>query len=209
MGGDFEPGQGADYFSKPGPGTDMVGVAERIAHLDSCRPEIASLDCGSLNFGPWAYISTVGMLEDMAQAMSDCEVKAELECFEIGHVGAATHLYNKGLVPDPPFYQFALGIPWGGTAEAATVSLMKDQIPENAQWAAFGISRHQMPMVAQSAILGGHVRVGLEDNLYIEKGVFATNAQLVERAKTIVQSLGCTVATPDEARQILSLRGTQ
>jgi len=208
MGGDFEPGEGADY-GKGGPGTDLVGSMERIAHLEPCRPEIASLDCGSLNFGPWAYISTVGMLEDMATAMEELGVKPELECFELGHVGAATHLYNKGIVKAPPFYQFALGIPWAAPADGATATMMRDLIPNEAQWAAFGISRHQMPMVAQSAILGGHVRVGLEDNLYLEKGVFATNGQLVERAKLIVEALGCKVATPTEARQILGLRGTQ
>jgi len=208
MGGDFEPGEGKDYW-KGGPNTDMVGVEERLAHLESCRPELASLDCGSLNFGPWAYISTLGMLEDMSQAMTELDVKAELECFELGHVGAATSLYNKGFIKDPPFYQFALGIPWGAPADGATAKLMAEQLPEGAQWAAFGISRHQMPMVAQSAVLGGHVRVGLEDNLYVSKGVFATNGQLVEKAITIVEALGSSIATPAEAREILQLRGTQ
>jgi len=209
MGGDFQPGEGRDYFTKPGPGTDCIGVEERLAHLEPCRPEIASLDCGSLNFGPWAYISTVGMLEDMAAAMEELNIKPELECFELGHVGAATSLVHKGIVKAPPFYQFALGIQWGAPADATTVMQMRDMLPEGANWAAFGISRHEMPMVAQSAVLGGHVRVGLEDNLYISKGVFATNGQLVERAKLIVESMGCNVLGPDEARKVLGLRGTQ
>ncbi len=116
---------------------------------------------------------------------------------------------KEGLLDDKPLFQLCLGIPWGAPADTGTMKLMADMLPSNANWAGFGISRMQMPMVAQAMLLGGNVRVGLEDNLFLDKGVFASNGQLVERAVSIVENLGAKVATPNEARAILGLRGSQ
>ena len=192
-----------------GKSTDLVGVDQRLAHIEELKPEICSLDCGSLNFGTGAYVSTLPMLREMAARITAAGVKPELECFEIGHVALATQLHKEGLLDDPPFYQFALGIPWGATADAASVQAMVPLVAPGANWAAFGISRNQMPMVAQSLLLGGHVRVGLEDNLYLEKGVLATNGELVTKALRLMGDMGAAPATTAEARAILGLRGTQ
>lgn len=206
MGGDFFPGE--DDPATGGPGTDMVGPDERLAHVEELRPEICSLDCGTLNFAEGTYISTPSYLRIMAQRIKDCGVKPELECFDMGHVRFAAQLVAEGLIEDPPFFQLALGIPWGAPADTNTMAAMRNMLPANAEWAGFGISRLQMPMVAQSMLLGGHVRVGLEDNLYLDKGVPASNGDLVTRAVEIVRLLGGRALTPAEARQRLGLRGS-
>ena len=205
MGGDFFPDE--ENPATGGPGTDMVGPDERLAHVEELRPEICSLDCGTLNFAEGTYISTPSYLRTMAQRIKECGVKPELECFDMGHVRFAAQLVAEGLIEDPPFFQLALGIPWGAPADTATMAAMRNMLPANAEWAGFGISRQQMPMVAQSMLLGGHVRVGLEDNLYLDKGVPASNGDLVARAVEIVRLLGGRSLTPDEARQRLGLRG--
>ena len=145
------------------------------------------------------------MLREMAKRITAAGVKPELECFEIGHVALATRLWKEGLLEDPPFYQFALGIPWGATADAATVQAMLPQMAPGANWAAFGISKHQMPMVAQSVCLGGHVRVGLEDNNRAPDGSIATNVDLVKHVVEVAEAMGRRIATPAEAREILSM----
>ena len=185
------------------------GADARLAHIEELTPEICSLDCGSLNFGNGAYLSTAPILREMAKRITACGVKPELECFEVGHVALATQLWKEGHLEDPPFYQFALGIPWGATADTTSIQAMTPLMAPGANWAAFGISRNQMPMVAQSMILGGHVRVGLEDNLYLKKGVLATNGSLVTKAKQIIEDLGGRACSPDEAREKLGLRGSQ
>ena len=204
MGGDFYPSE--EDPSVAGPGSDMVGPIERLAHVEALLPEICSLDCGTLNFADGTYISTPAMLRVMAQRIKDCGVKPELECFDTGHVRLATQLIKEGLVEDPPLFQICLGIPWGAPATTAAMKGMADMLPEGAMWAGFGISAMEMPMVAQAILLGGHVRVGLEDNLYLDRGVFASNGQLVERAVNIIELMGARAVTPAEAREKLGLR---
>ena len=168
-------------------------------------PEICSLDCGTLNFGESVYISTPAMLRVMAARIKELGVKPELEVFDTGHLRFANQLVEEGLIADPPLYQICLGIPWGAPATVDAMKAMRDMLPANAQWAGFGISRMEMPMVASAVLHGGHVRVGLEDNLYLSRGVLASNGQLVEKAIGIIEALGARVVTPAEARVKLGL----
>ncbi len=204
MGGDFvphpeDPGRG-------GPGTDMATPAERLVHVEKLLPEICTLDVGTQNYSNSAYVSTPEMLREMAKKIQSWGVKPEIEVFELGHIWFAKQLLKEGLIDTPPLFQLCMGIPW--TAEANTENMLafRNMLPENAHWAGFGISRMQMPMVAQAMILGGNVRVGLEDNLYLEKGILASNGQLVERAIEIIDRLGGRVLSPAETRQKLSLK---
>jgi uncharacterized protein (DUF849 family) len=190
-------------------GTDMANATERLIHIEELQPEICTLDCGSLNFGNSLYVSTPEMLREMAARVKELGVKPELEIFDSGNLVFALQMLKEGLLDDKPLFQLCLGIPWGAPADTATMKLMADMIPDHANWAGFGISRMQMPMVAQAILLGGNVRVGLEDNLFLDKGVFASNGQLVERAVNIIENLGSRVASPAKAREILGLRGTQ
>ena len=208
-------GMGGDLFLGPdeepmnfSDNTDCVGMMERIKHVEELLPEICSLDCGSFNYaeGDYVYISTPNMLEQGARRLQEIGVKPELEVFELGHISFAKHLIAQGLVDDPPLFQVCLGIRWAAEANTASFKTMVDALPEGCNWAGFGISAMEMPMVAQAVLLGGNIRVGLEDNLYLEKGVFASNGQLVERACNIVQLMGCSIQTPSEARQTLGLK---
>ena len=206
MGGDWIPSD--EDPSMPGPGTDMVGPEERLAHVIECMPDICSLDCGTMVFGNGndLYLNTPIYLRKMAQITQELGVKPELEVFDLGQIRLATALIEEGLIDAPPMFQICLGIPWGAGADTETMTAMKQALPENAVWAGFGISKMQMPMVAQAMILGGNVRVGLEDNIYLERGVLATNGQLVERAVDIIERLGGRAVTPDEARIKLGLK---
>jgi uncharacterized protein (DUF849 family) len=159
-----------------------------------------------MNFGDHVVINRTSDLEKMARYAQEWGVKPELEVFDMGQVGIASRMVRKGLIDGQPLFQFCLGIDGGAAASAQSIMALKSMIPENAIWAAFGISYHEMPMVAQAVLLGGNVRVGLEDNLYLEKGVLATNGQLVEKAVRIVQDLGARTLTPAEARQKLGLK---
>jgi uncharacterized protein (DUF849 family) len=192
----------------PGPGTDMIGPEERLAHVIALKPEICSLDCGTLNFGDGneIYISTPPYLRRMAEIVQSLGVKPELEVFELGHIRFAKQMISEGLIDEPPMFQICLGIPWGADQSVDTMKVMKDELPQGASWASFGISRMQMPMAAAAVAMGGNVRVGLEDNIYLEKGVLATNAQLVERAREIIERMGARVLTPEEARKKLGLK---
>ena len=204
MGGDWVPGK--EDPSMPGPGTDMVGPEERLAHVIECKPDICSLDCGTMNFGgDYTYINTEPFLRKMAQMVQEIGVKPELEVFDLGQIRLAQKLIDEGLIDAPPMFQICLGIPWGAGADTETMAAMKHALPNNALWAGFGISRMQMPMVAQAVLLGGNVRVGLEDNIYLDKGVLATNGMLVERAVEIIERLGARVVGPDEAREKMGL----
>lgn len=187
--------------------SDLVSALKRLEHVIALKPEMCSLDCGSYNTGEphELYVSTRGMMEEMADRLKALGVKPELECFELGHVLAARALCDAGRVAPPPFFQFALGVRGAAPADNRTLEQMIDILPQGAVWAAFGVGRHQMPVVARALLLGGHVRVGLEDNIYMARGVPATNRQLVERAVDIVTNLGGTVATPADARAILGL----
>jgi uncharacterized protein (DUF849 family) len=206
MGGDFEIRE--DEPTKPGPNTDMVGPIERLIHVEELLPEICSLDCGTLNFGDgnMIYVSTPTYLRKGARRIRELGVKPELEVFDTGHLWFAKQMLKEGLLEEPPLFQICLGIPYGAPADSASMKNMVDMLPPGAQWAGFGISRMQMPMVAQAVLLGGNVRVGLEDNLYLDRGVFASNGQLVERAAKIVELMGARVLTPAEARKKLGLR---
>ncbi|WP_439081393.1 3-keto-5-aminohexanoate cleavage protein [Streptomyces sp. WL006] len=190
------------------PGTDLVGGIERLPHVEDLLPDICTLDCGSLNFGDGSnlYVSTPDMLRTGARRIQELGVRPELEIFDTGQLWFAKQLLAEGLLDDPTVFQLCMGVPWGAPADPGVLMSMVNMLPEGARWASFALGRMQMPWVAQSILLGGHVRVGLEDNLYLAKGVKATNGQLVERAVRITESLGSRVATPDEAREQLSLR---
>jgi uncharacterized protein (DUF849 family) len=186
-------------------GTDMATPYERMEHVDRLRPEICTLDCGSMNFGDGVVVNRTADLEIMARHAMEWGVKPELEVFDMGQVGIALKLIARGAVPGDPLFQFCLGIDGGAPARAESMIAMRAMLPANAHWAAFGISQHEMPMAALAVILGGHVRVGLEDNLYLERGVLATNEQLVEKAARIVRDLGARVLSPAQAREKLKL----
>ncbi|MFJ6808610.1 3-keto-5-aminohexanoate cleavage protein [Streptomyces anulatus] len=190
------------------PGTDLVSGLERLPHVEELLPDICTLDCGSLNFGDGSnlYVSTPDMLRTGAKRIQELGVRPELEIFDTGQLWFAKQLLAEGLLDDPTVFQLCMGIPWGAPADPGVLQAMVNMLPQGAQWASFALGRMQMPWVAQSILLGGHVRVGLEDNLYLGKGVKATNGQLVERAVRITESLGSRVATPDEARGKLGLR---
>ena len=208
-------GMGGDLLLGPdeaplafGKGTDFVGPRERIAHIVELLPEIASLDCGSLNFGEALYGTTPGYLRAIATEYRARGVRPEIEVFELGHIELARQLISEGLIGEPALFQLCLGIRYGAPATAQAMLAMRDALPPDVPWSAFGVGRAQMPMVAQAVLLGGNVRVGLEDNLYLGKGVLATNAQLVERAVEIVELLGARVLSSAETRAQLKLRGT-
>lgn len=204
MGGDLVFGPDQEPLALA-PGTDFVGPQERIAHISELRPEIASLDCGSLNFGETLYGTTPRFLRHIAQEYRRHNVRPEIEVFELGHIELARQLLAEGLIDQKALFQLCLGIHYGAPATAEAMRAMRDALPAGVVWSAFGVGRMQMPMVAQAVLLGGNVRVGLEDNLYLEKGVLATNAQLVERAVRIVELLGARVLPPEEVRRRLAL----
>ncbi|WP_432070735.1 3-keto-5-aminohexanoate cleavage protein [Streptomyces sp. AA1529] len=187
-------------------GTDLVGGLDRLPHVEDLLPDICTLDCGSLNFGDQLYISTTEMLRKGARRIQELGVKPELEIFDTGQLWFAKQLLEEGLLDQPTLFQLCMGIPWGAPADPGVLQSMVNFLPPSAQWASFALGRMQMPWVAQSILLGGNVRVGLEDNLYLSRGVKATNGQLVERAVQITESLGATVASPDEARARLGLK---
>jgi uncharacterized protein (DUF849 family) len=204
MGGDWVPSEGDP--SLPGPGTDMIGPEARLKHVVECKPDICSLDCGTMNFGGnYTYINTAPYLRTMAKIAQELGVKPELEVFDLGQVRLARSLIEDGLIDSPPMFQICLGIPWGAGADTETMAAMKQALPADAIWAGFGISKMQMPMVAQAILLGGNVRVGLEDNIYLDRGVLASNGMLVERAVEIIERMGARVLGPDEARSKIGL----
>ncbi|SDI56056.1 3-keto-5-aminohexanoate cleavage protein [Natribacillus halophilus] len=203
-GGDFVPD--LDNPTTGGAGTDIQTPKERHEPVKTLLPEICTLDCGSINFGDQVYLGPAGWLREHAALIQESGVKPELEIFDTGQLRLANQLIQEGLVDGDPMYQFCLGIPWGAAADAETITYMRDRIVEGASWSAFGIGRLQLPMVAQAALLGGNVRVGLEDNLYLEKGVLGTNAQLVDKAVDILQNINVEPMTPQEARESLNLR---
>ena len=205
MGGDLMVD--ADDPAKEDTGTDLVDGLTRLAHVEALLPDICTLDCGSMNFGEGnsVVINTPHVLRIMAKRVLELGVKPEMEVFDTGQLWFAKTMYAEGLVADPPMYQICLGIPYGAPADTAHMKAMADAMPAGAVWAGFGISRMQMPMVAQAVLLGGHVRVGLEDNLYLERGVYASNGQLVEKAIRIIRDMGARALSPSEARQVLKI----
>ncbi len=191
----------------PAEGTDLISAEERMAHVELLRPDIATLDCGTINFdnANYVYIQTPNMLRAMAARYAEIGVKPEMEVFDLGHLRFANQMVSEGLIKGRPMYQVCLGIPWGAGADSATMTAMVGQLPRDAFWSGFGISRTQMPMAAQAMLLGGNVRVGLEDNLYLEKGVLASNAKLVEKAVRIIRDLGGQICDADQARERLGI----
>jgi len=206
MGGDLVVGMGG-AADTPGPGSDFVGPDERIAHVRELLPDICTLDCGSMNFGDGdtIYVAPPTYLRAGAEKIRALGVKPELEVFDLGQLAFVNRMITEGLIDDPPFIQVCLGIPWGATATAATMMAFHQQLPPGCVWSGFGISRMEMPMLAQAMLLGGNLRVGLEDNLYLSRGVFASNAQLVDRAVGLVERLGGQLAGPEEVRRRLGL----
>lgn len=203
-GGDWIPSEGNPAHG--GPGTWMQTPSERHQSIGELLPELCTLDIGSINFGNMVYINTEDWIREQAQLIKDSGVKAEIECFDTGFLRMADQLIAEGLLPEDALFQFCLGIPWGAAADKETMVYMRDRIPEKAHWSAFGVGRMQLPIVAQAAELGGNVRVGLEDNLYLEKGVLATNAQLVDKAVSTLQEMHIEPMTPQETRDILGLK---
>ena len=206
MGGDLDIGQGKNPLEF-GPLTDMANVMERIANAEQFLPEICTLDCGTLNFGDSSVITvnTPNDLRKAAKRLQEINVKPEIEAFDLGNMWFGSQLVKEGLIKDPPLFQICLGIPWGAPATISAMKAFIDLIPKGSHWSGFAISKMEMPFVAHTVSLGGNVRVGLEDNLYLEKGVLATNAQLVEKAIRIITDMGTSILTPEETRKKLKL----
>ncbi|WP_156290327.1 BKACE family enzyme [Oceanobacillus salinisoli] len=203
-GGDFIPN--LDTPAAGGNGTLIQTPEERHQPIGELLPEMCTLDCGSVNFGDMIYMSPTEWLRQQAKLIQDSGVKPEMECFDTGHLRFAKQLVEEGLIDGDPMFQFCLGIPWGAEADVETMLYMKNRLPENASWSAFGIGRMQLPIALQTALLGGNVRVGLEDNLYLEKGVLASNEQLVDKTANMLYQNGITMMTPAEAREYYGLR---
>ena len=208
MGGDMVFGSSDAPLPFNPQATDMAGAAERVAHIKECRPEICTLDCGTMNFAEADYVmtNTPGMLRAMAAMMQEIGVRVEIEAFDTGHLWLAKHLVAEGLITDPVLVQLCMGVPWGAPDDLNTFMAMVNNVPEAWVFSAFSLGRHQMPYVAASVLAGGNVRVGLEDNLFLERGVLATNAQLVDKAASIIQKMGAELMTPQEVRDELKLQ---
>lgn len=187
--------------------TDMVSAEERLVHIEDCLPEICTLDCGTMNFAEADYVmtNTPGMLMTMGARMEELGVKPEIEAFDTGHLWYAKQLVKDGVLSSPALVQLCMGIPWGAPNDLNTFMAMVNNVPADWNWSAFSIGRDEMPYVAASVLAGGHVRVGLEDNLWLGKGELATNEALVSRAVSIIENLGATIMGPDAVRKKLGL----
>jgi uncharacterized protein (DUF849 family) len=187
--------------------TDMAGAAERVAHIAECRPEICTLDCGTMNFAEADYVmtNTPGMLRAMAGMMQEIGVRVEVEAFDTGHLWLAKQLVKEGLITDPVLVQLCMGVPWGAPDDLNTFMAMVNNVPDDWVFSAFSLGRHQMPYVAAAVLAGGNVRVGLEDNLYLERGILATNAQLVDKAASLIEKMGVELMSPQQVRDELRL----
>ena len=207
MGGDIVFGGVESPLPPKAAGTDMAGATERVAHVAECLPEICTLDCGTMNFAEADYVmtNTPGMLQAMGRMMTELGVKPEIEAFDTGHLWYAKQLVADGILEPDALVQLCMGVPWGAPDDLNTFMAMVNNVPDNWTFSAFGLGRNQMPYVAASVLAGGNVRVGLEDNLMLGRGVLATNAQLVERAVGIIENLGARVIGPQEVRDKLRL----
>jgi uncharacterized protein (DUF849 family) len=185
----------------------MAGATERVAHVAECRPEICTLDCGTMNFslGDYVMTNTPSMLREMARQMTALGVRPEIEVFDTGHLWFAKQLVEEGLIEDPVLIQLCMGIPWGAPDDLNTFMAMVNNVPNNWTFSAFSIGRNALAYPAAAVLAGGNVRVGLEDNLYVGKGQLATNAQLVEKAVTVIEGMGARVIGPAEVREKLKL----
>ena len=206
MGGDIVFG-GTEKPLPVAEGTDMIGAEERVAHIIECLPEICTLDCGTMNFAEADYVmtNTPGMLQEMGSIMTKAGVKPEIEAFDTGHLWYAKQLVNDGIIGEDVLVQLCMGVPWGAPDDLNTFMAMVNNVPENWTFSAFSLGRNQMPYVAAAILAGGNVRVGLEDNLWLKKGVLAKNEDLVLRAKEIIEAMGARVIGPEEVRDKLDL----
>jgi uncharacterized protein (DUF849 family) len=210
MGGDLVLGGEDAPLPFDDGGTDLAGATERLAHVEELRPEICTLDCGSMNFaagGDYVMVNSPGMLRAMARRIQELGVRPELEVFDTGHLVMVEHLVRDGLVDDPLLVQLCMGIPYGAPDDPGTLLALVNRLPAGCVFSAFSIGRMQLPYVAMAALAGGNVRVGLEDNLLLARGVPATNGQLVERAVTILEAMNVRILGPGEVRERLRLRG--
>jgi uncharacterized protein (DUF849 family) len=207
MGGDLVLGSAERPLPLDEAGTDLAGASERLEHVKRLRPEICTLDCGTMNFGEGDYVmtNTTGTLREMARQIQELGVRPEIELFDTGHLWQAKALVDEGLIDDPVMVQLCMGIPWGAPPDLNTFMAMVNNVPDGWTFSAFSIGRRQLEYVALAAIAGGNVRVGLEDNLYLGRGRLATNAELVERAVEILTAMGYGIKGPDEVRADLKL----
>jgi uncharacterized protein (DUF849 family) len=208
MGGDLTLGSPEQPLPPSLAGTDMVGATERLAHVTKLLPEICTLDCGTMNFGEQDYVmtNTPPMLKAMAAQIQALGVKPEVEIFDTGHLLLAKWLHGQGLLDDPVMVQLCMGIPWGAPDDIATLTALTANLPSDWIFSAFSIGRNQMPYTAVALAAGGNIRVGLEDNIWLDKGVLATNGQLVERAVKIAENMGSRIMSPEDVRKKLKLK---
>ena len=208
MGGDLMF-DGTEAMGRMSDASDMAGAEERVSHVVACRPEICTLDCGTMNFAEADYVmvNTPGMLRDMAARMVAAGTRIEIEAFDTGHLWFAKQLVKEGVIPEPVLVQLCMGVPWGAPDDLNTFLAMVNNVPAGWHWSAFGLGRSEMPYVAASVLAGGNVRVGLEDNIWLDKGKLATNGDLVRRVVEIIERMGGCALTPQEARAKLGLRG--
>ena len=206
-------GMGSSWLPNPddpmtaGEGSFMLRPEDRTLHVQELKPDLCSLNTGSLNFHGGAGVTTLEQLRIMAEAIRDAGTKPEIEVFDMGYIRQAKVLIDEGLIVGNPLFQLCMGVPWAADADPRILALMRDSLPAGSLWASFAVSRMQIPWVAQSVLMGGHVRVGLEDNLYISRGKFASNGELVAKAKHIIEQMGARTVSPDEAREKLGLKG--
>jgi uncharacterized protein (DUF849 family) len=207
MGGDLVFGSAEEPLPLKEEGTDMVGASERLDHVRNILPEICTIDCGTMNFGEGGYVmtNTPAVLKEMAAQVQALGVKPEIECFDTGHLQLAIWLKNQGLIDDPVMIQLCMGIPWGAPDDLHTFLAMTSSIPEDWTFSAFSISRNQLPYVALAVLAGGNIRVGLEDNIYLKRGVLASNADLVKKAVQTAEGMGCSILGPQQVRDNLKL----
>ena len=207
MGGDITLGPPDKPLPPAQEGTDMVGVSERLEHIERIRPEICTLDCGSMNFGDGDYImsNTTNALEEMARRITDLGVRPEIEVFDTGHLAHAKHLAELGLLDGPVMVQLCMGVPWGAPDDLNTFMALRNNVPSNWTFSAFALGRNQMRYATLAAFCGGNVRVGLEDNLYLERGVLASNRALVQQAVGLLESQNYNLLTPAQVRDNLHL----
>ncbi len=208
MGGDLTLGSAEQPLPPAEAGTDMAGATERLAHVRELMPEITTLDCGTMNFGEGDYImvNSPSVLDEMARQVQKLGVRPEIEIFDTGHLWLAKRLVEQGLIDDPVMVQLCMGIPWGAPDDLNTFMAMVNNLPEDWIFSAFSLGRSQLPYVGLAAIAGGNVRVGLEDNIYLTRGQLATNAALVARAVTILESMNYEVLSPEATREKLHLK---
>jgi uncharacterized protein (DUF849 family) len=208
MGGDIVLGGAETPLPLNAAGTDMAGATERLLHVAELRPEICTLDCGTMNFaagGDYIMVNTPGMVREMARQIRDLGVRPEIEIFDTGDLVLLNELVDEGLIDSPAMVQLCMGIPYGAPNDPLTLAAMVSRLPAGAIFSAFSIGRFQLPYAAQAVLAGGNVRVGLEDNIYLSRGVLATNGQLVSRATTLLEAMNIRILAPAEVRDQLGL----